>query len=89
MEGDWEEEENFPKTLPLTLTGITKGPKNKSRERVAEDEREEEENIEINQMHIDTTTQKQEQGMNGARPILTMSLEVGQVQQEQAGSSKP
>ena len=30
---DWEEEENRPKTLPLALTGITKGPKNRSRGR--------------------------------------------------------
>ena len=31
VQGDWEEEENCPKTSPLTLTGITKGPKNKGR----------------------------------------------------------
>ena len=29
VEGHWEEEENFPKTSPLTLIGITKGPKRK------------------------------------------------------------
>ena len=26
VEEDWEEEENCPKTSPLTLTGITNGP---------------------------------------------------------------
>ena len=31
VQGDWEEEENFPKTSPLTLIGITKGPKNRGR----------------------------------------------------------
>ena len=29
VEGDWEEEEKCPRTSPLTLTRITKGPKNK------------------------------------------------------------
>ena len=50
VEGDWEEEENCPRTSPLTLTGITKGPKNRGRERATKAAREEEENIEINQM---------------------------------------
>ena len=31
VQGDWEEEENYPKTSPLTLTGITKGPKNRNK----------------------------------------------------------
>ena len=50
LEGDWEEEENHLRTLPLTLIGITKGPKNRGREREAEAGGEEEENIEINKM---------------------------------------
>ena len=29
VEGHWEEEENCPRTSPLTLTGITKGAKRK------------------------------------------------------------
>ena len=32
VEGDWEEEEVCPKAYPLTLTRITKGPKNRVRE---------------------------------------------------------
>ena len=28
VQGDWEEEDNCPKTSPLTLTRITRGPKN-------------------------------------------------------------
>ena len=56
VEGDWEEEENCPRTSPLTLAGITKGLKNRGRVREAEVAREEEENIEINQIHIDNTT---------------------------------
>ena len=49
VQGDWEEEENWPKTSPLTLTGITKGPKNRGRGRQVEDVREEEELVEIQQ----------------------------------------
>ena len=76
MEGDSEEEENFLRTSPLTLTGITKGPKNRGKEREAEIARDEEENIEINKIQINNTTQEQEQGLNSASPILTMSLEM-------------
>ena len=56
VEGEYEEEENCLRTSPLTLIGITKGQKNKGRERAVEAAREKEENIEINQMQIDTTT---------------------------------
>ena len=79
VEGDWEKEENCPKTSPLILTGITKGLKNKGKEREVEAIGEEEENIEINQIKIDTTSQEQEQGLNSANPILTMSPKVRQV----------
>ena len=60
VEGDWEEEENFPRTSPLTLTGITKGPKNKGKEREAEVAREEEENIEITQMQFESEAPEQQ-----------------------------
>ena len=32
-EGDWEEEETCPKSSPLTLIGIIKGPKNRGKEK--------------------------------------------------------
>ena len=48
VEGDWEEEEACPKTSPLTLTGIIKGPKNKGKEKEAKIGTEERDNIEIN-----------------------------------------
>ena len=40
VQGDFEEEENCPRTSPLTFTGITKGPKNKGGEREVEAVRE-------------------------------------------------
>ena len=71
------------------MTGITKGPKNKGRKREVEAAGEEKEKIETNQIQIDAITQEQEQGLNSASPVLTMSPEVRQVYQEQAGSSDP
>ena len=40
MEGDWEEEGTCPKVSPLTLIGITKGPKNRGKEKEVEVEKE-------------------------------------------------
>ena len=60
IEGDWEEEETCPRTSPLTLIGITKGPKNRGTKKEDEVAREEEKNIEINQIQIDSATQEQE-----------------------------
>ena len=47
VQGIWEEEETCPKVSPLTLTGVTKGPKNRKRKEmeiveVAEEPEEEE-----------------------------------------------
>ena len=58
MEGDWEEKENFPRTLPLTLTGIIKEPKNKGRVREAEFERENIDDVEIHQIQIESEAPK-------------------------------
>ena len=72
----------------MTLTEITKGPKNRGREREAEVVREEEENREINQIQIDNAAQEQEQRQRSSSPILTISPEVRQVHQEQVGGSE-
>ena len=88
MEGDWEEEENYPRTLPLTLTGITKGPKNKGEEREVEVARNEEKHIEINQMQLESEAPEQQQRQRSVSLILTLSLYVRQAHQEQAGSSE-
>ena len=47
MEGDWEEEETCPKFSPLTLTGKTKGPKNRGKGKEVEAEKNEEDNKDI------------------------------------------
>ena len=47
VKGNWEEEEECPNTSPLTLTGISKGPRNQKKNEVIveADSREEEENV--------------------------------------------
>ena len=36
VKGMWEEEENFPRVSPLTLTGVTRGPKGKRQKGIVE-----------------------------------------------------
>ena len=50
VEGDREEEETYPKTSPLTLTKVIKGPKNRGKEKEAEIERDERDSLEIDQI---------------------------------------
>ena len=89
VQRDWEEEENFPKTSPLTLIGITKGPKNINRGRHVEAVREEEEPIEIQQSQLEGEAPELQQMQRSVSPILTFSSEGRQVHQEQAESSEP
>ena len=46
VKGTWEEEEECPKVSPLTLTGVSKGPRNQKKKEIIieEDSREENEN---------------------------------------------
>ena len=57
VEDDWEEEENCPRTSPLTLTGITKGLKNSGRGREVEIERDDRDDVEIYQIQIESEAQ--------------------------------
>ena len=82
MEGDWEEEETCPKTSPLTLTRIIKGPKNSGKEKYAEIGRKKKYNIEINQIQFDSTTQEHQQRDKSLSPILTVSPDLRQIHQE-------
>ena len=60
VEGDWKEEENCPRSLTLTLTGITKWPKNRGKEREEEIERETIDDVEIHQIQIESEAPKQQ-----------------------------
>ena len=54
VEGDWEEEETCPKASPLTLIGITKGPKNRGKEKEVETEKEEGDNKDIEKVQFES-----------------------------------
>ena len=83
VEEDYEEEETCPKTSPLTLTGIIKGHKNRGKEKEAEIEREERDNMEINQILFDSATQEHLQRQEGLSPIFTVSPNSRQIHHEQ------
>ena len=89
VQGDWKEKDKCPRTSPLTLIGITKGPKNRERGRVVEAVREEEEEQrEIQQPPQESEAPKLPQRQRSLSPILTFSPEVRQVHQEHAESSE-
>ena len=89
VQGDWEEEENCPKTSPLTLIGVTKGPKIKGRESHVEDVQEEEELTKLQQLQLEDETLKLPQRQRSASPVLPFSLEVRPVHQEHAEGFEP
>ena len=89
VRGEWEEKENCPKTSPLTLTGITKWPKNRGRGSRVEAVREEEEPAELQQLHLEGETTKLPQRQKGASPVLPFSLEVRPIHQKYDEGSKP
>ena len=55
VKGNWEEEENCPRVSPLTLTGVTRGPKGKRQKEVmvVDVETEQETNAEIDRREIE------------------------------------
>ena len=89
VQGDWDEEENYPRTSPLTLTGITKGPKNRGREREAEAVREKEEPTGIQQPYLDREAPELQQRERSVSPSLTFSPKVRHFHKQHAESSEP
>ena len=64
------------------------GPKNRDKEKEAEIGKEERDNLEINQIQFDSETQAHQQRQNSLSTILTVSLDLRQIHQEQAKSSE-
>ena len=89
VQGDWEEEENCPKTSPLSLIGITNGLKNKGRGSQVEAVREEEEPVELQQLQPEGETPELPQRQRSASPVLPFSPEVRPVHQAHAEGSEP
>ena len=87
VQEDWEEEENCPKTSPLTLIGITKEPKNIGKGSEVEAVRVEEEPAELQQLHLEGETTKPTQRQRSVSPVLPFSSEVRPVHQEYAEGS--
>ena len=58
VEGDWEEEKTCPKVFPLTLIGITKGPKNRGKKKEVEVEKYEGDTREIEQVQFESPAQE-------------------------------
>ena len=84
---DWEEEETCPRVSPLTLMGITKGPKNRSRETEIETEEEEWDNRENKKVLLESIAQEQQEMQRNLSPIWNVSLDVRETHQETAESS--
>ena len=68
MEGDWEDEETCPRASPLTLTGITKGLKNKAKETKVETEEEEGDDRENEQVQLESLAQEQQERQGDFAP---------------------
>ena len=62
VEGDWEEKETCPRASPLTLTGVTKGPKNRGNEKEVEAEKEEGDDRDIEQVQLESPILSKYQG---------------------------
>ena len=89
VQEEWEEEENRPKTSPLTLTEITKKPKNINRGRRIEAVMEEEEPSKTYQPQPEGETPELPQRQRSLSPIMTFSPEVRQVQPEHVEGLEP
>ena len=76
VEEEWGTKETYPRASPLTLTGVTKGPKNrwKGKEKEVEEEKEYEGYIEPEQCEIPTLVQQEAQ--RSQSPFWNASLEL-------------
>ena len=88
VNGAWEEEETCPKVSPLTLTGITKGLKNRSRETDIETEEKERDNRENEQVQFESPAQEQQEIQRNLSPIWNVSPNVREAHQEPTKSSR-
>ena len=73
----------------MTLTGITKGPKNRGRGSEVEAVRVEEEPTELQQLHLEGETTKLTQRQRIASPVLPFSPEVRPAHKEYVEGFEP
>ena len=88
VEAEWEKEETYPRASPLTLTGVTNGPKSrgKGKEKDMEGERGSERCHKLAQW--ESSSQRQQELQGSPSPILNAPLELRQNHQEQVGCSR-
>ena len=86
VEEEWGQEETYPKAFPLTLTGVTKGPKNrgKGKEIEVEEEMGYERCYEPTQW--ESLAQRQQELQRSPSPILNAPPYLRHIHQEQIGS---
>ena len=88
VEGDWEEEETCPKASPLTLTGVTKGPKNRGKEKEIEIEEEEGDEREIELAQLESPDREQQERQGNLSCIWNATPDVREIHQEPTESSR-
>ena len=72
----------------MTLTGITKRPKKKGKEKKVEVEKEEGDTRKIEQVQFESLAQEYQERQRRLSPILTVYLELREIHQEPAESSE-
>ena len=86
VEGDWEEEETFPKASPLTLTRVTKGSKKRGKEKEIKIEEEGDER-EIEPTQLESPDREQQERQANLSPIWNASPNAREIHQEPTESS--
>ena len=88
VEEEWGTKETYPKASSLTLTGVTKGPKNrgKGKEKEVEEEKEYEGYTEPEQCESPAPMQQETQ--RSQSPFWNASSDLRQNHQEQVGNSR-
>ena len=87
MKGTWEEEETCSSAFPLTLTGITKGPKNKGKEKEVETEEEVGDDRGNEQAHLESLVIERQERQRSLSPIWNVPPDVRKIHEEPVESS--
>ena len=91
VRGSWDEEETCPKVSPLTLTGVTKGPRNKKQQRMVEVEAESGEDNDHKEMGVipeQIPPAEEEEMQFGMSPLSHSYPDMTEIFPEQVESSR-
>ena len=76
VDGDWGNEETYPKASPLTITRVTRGPKNRGKEKEMEIEEGEGDERCNEAVHWESHPQEQQEIQGGLSPIWNVSPDI-------------